>query len=239
MESINKQEAGWDKLQCYFLKEAWKQSAYWRNKVTYDVIWEVFISDLAKQIVKPNPYDVYTAKHIALVGTGILPGLTPATNSLTGPVLGIQDVFAKKYGLRSYIPTIMIPYHFSLNAPDTYVYYSLQFPTLLETSPKTKTYPSLIANLREVKSLVEKFREESLHGNLPIEETPLLDFIKQRRLDYFHSESIDEDGLSNSTTMAEEDPKLVYYPNKTDTMKFSDKSRFVKGCIRISSNHGK
>lgn len=235
LESIKNKDKGWEKLEQYFLQSGWAQSSYWRNKVTYDLIWEIFISSLTNDLIKPNPYDFYTAKHLILVGTGVLPAFKPATNNLTAPINFLQEVFANRYGLKIYVPTIMVPQHLDIHKPNEHVYYSLQFPTLLESSPKTKNYPSLIANLREVKSILEKFREEALSGTLGIEDTPLYDFVKKVRFDYFHSEADGHDGIRNSCEMPIEDTCLIHYPNKTETMRFSDKSRFVKGCIRIST----
>ncbi|HEV2614878.1 MAG TPA: hypothetical protein VGV92_09295 [Gammaproteobacteria bacterium] len=235
IDSIKNKEKGWEAFEHYLLENAWDQSSYWRNKVTYDLIWEIFLGNLVKKITKPNAHDVSIAKHLTLVSTGILPGFTPATNNLLAPIKGLQDVFTKYYGLKLYIPTIMVPHHFSLQEKNAAVYYSLQLPSLLESSPKSKTYPSLITNLREIKAILENFRSECLNGSLPIEETPLFDFIKKTKMDYFHSEANNHDGIKNTAEMPIEDKSLIYYPNKKDTMQFSENSKFVKGCIRISN----
>lgn len=233
-ESIKKKEKGWEKLEIFFLENGWSQSSYWKNKMTYDLIWEKYINELTQNIVKPNAYDVYSVKHLWLIATGVLAGLKPADSDLTAPIQTLQDVFVTRYGLKLYVPTIMAPNHFIYQEKGSYAYYSLQFPTLLESSPKSKNYPSLLANLKEVKLINEKFIEDALNGNLGIENSLIYDAVKKVKMDYFHSEADGHDGIRNSEAMVQEDKTLLHYLNKTEKMKFSDKSRFVKGCIRIS-----
>jgi hypothetical protein len=231
----NRDDHAWKDYQLFLYREGWEQTYYWRNKVTYDLIWQMLILKLESedQKIKYDPYDFHIAKHLGLVGTGVLPGLKAATDNSCAPIDGLQDVVVNKYGQKLYFPTFVVPHQLKPNELSK-IYYPMQFPMILESPLKRRKSPTLITTLREIKKITKKFKEEALAGNLMVEGTPIMDFVENIDIDYFHSELDTYGGVRLSSELPKEDPALISYPDETGKMQFADNSPFSRGCIRLS-----
>ncbi|OGT06891.1 MAG: hypothetical protein A2103_05380 [Gammaproteobacteria bacterium GWF2_41_13] len=234
--AIKDKSLEWKAFYNYMLRNGWDQSQYWRNKVTFDIVWELFINQLIAQNLKPNPYLVHIVKHIILVGTGVLPAFSAATNDEAAPISELQKVLIEDYKLRDYIPTFMQPAMFDLNAEaPPFVYYSLQQPTLLETSLVSHQLQSVLKAMPEIAYLVDTFNLEVEDQEIKAENTPIETFAKRAVCNYFHHEADGHiDGVRSTSEMPQEDSALLEMPANYKGRIFAENSRFIKGCIRFS-----
>ena len=234
-------DSAWLEFYNFLLEDGWQQSQYWRNKVTFDIVWELFISQLKEQNLKPNPYLVHIVKHIVLVGTGVLPAFAPATDDSCAPIKALQKIFIEDYKLRDYMPTFMQPSVFNLSSQHpSVVYYSLQQPTLLETSLVSKRLQSILKAMPEIAYLVDTFKLEVEEGTIKATDTPIETFAQQVSCDYFHNEANGSiDNVRNTREMPKEDNALLNSLHDHHQRSFAETSRFLKGCVRFSSKDSK
>lgn len=229
------QDPAWKDFYNYLLQEAWDQSQYWRNKVTFDIIWELFTRKIIDQNMRANPYFVAIIKHLVLAGIGVLPVSAAADQSDTvGPISGLQKVYIEDYKLRDYIPTFMQPHTFSLN-DDIPVYYSLQMPILLETPLTSRYAPSILSIMPEIMALMDAFRSEILQEEFKAENTPIEIFAKRVLCEYFHSDADGSLGIWPTGTLPKQDKRLLSLPKELNHRVFAENGHYFRGCIRLSA----
>ncbi len=206
------------KLEKYCLLEAWRQSYNCRIQMSYDVAWEEFSKLIARRHLKLQPYTINTIKHLLAIADGVFPGFQPSNGcEQAAPVASIQKAYIDSYGLKSYAPIVMQPYH--LDGPGAYVYYSLALPTLVDFA-SMRNAPSNMAWLREIRMLMDVLQRV-------LEDKPI-------NFEYFHSDKDHFGEIRSTIEMLEEDKKLMAYPQEYGVRTFPENSPFFKGCIRIS-----
>jgi hypothetical protein len=62
----------WRKFYDYLFQTAWKESQYWRNKNTFELIWESFVFTVANENIKPNLFLACIIKQLILTGIGCI-----------------------------------------------------------------------------------------------------------------------------------------------------------------------
>jgi hypothetical protein len=234
----------WLKFHHYLLEKAWNLSSYNRNTLAFSWIWQQFAESLTEKGLKPNTYLMDTLKQLVLVGVGAVPGFRPTHQSwrgfstendvnIAGPVEGLQRIYLEDYGLKNYVPSMMMPHHFSKDDDCRSVYYSLQVPTLLDSVPKARSQQSLMTELRDLKTLVQHFLDDALEGLLKIEGTPVEWLVKNVAFDFFHSDQDGYDEILSSTLLSQEDPSFLKYYEQDKNRTFPDTCAFVRGCVRL------
>ncbi len=220
-----------------FLYEiAWKGSDYWRSMILHDLIWDSFAKVLTVQHIRVKPHIVNIVRHLIAIRLGVTPGFSPAIDDEIAPIEGLKEDFIEIYGLKNFAPTIIVPKHFSVTDGRP-VYWSLQVPNYFEYTPKPKKEKSNIADdLREIKSLAEKFCEAALSGKLQyiVVGTHLYNTLKKMQFDFFHSSSDAGEGIRPNSDMPKEDKNLIRCAKKFGCNGFSEISPFTRGCIRIT-----
>lgn len=221
----------WIEFNYYLFRTMWSESEFWRNQFVWSLIFSLIQK---KRNIKPNPYIADTVKHIIAIGIGAVTGFSPSVDSSAAPIEGLQEVYLKVYNLKNYPPVIFQPQIFSMqNKTACPVYYSLQFPTAIEFSPKTRDRSSLITDLYETRSLLNKYLTEILDDRLNIEATAIYDMATQVEFDYFHSDAGQYHGIRSSEEIIEDSIfKQIF--DKFSNKKFPSNSGFVRGCVRIS-----
>lgn len=223
-----KNDPAWRELNLYLWQQGWQHNNYARNKASLAIIQEAFIQQLNAKNLKFDSYITDTLNHLLLISLGTLPANAPTIDSNTaGPIKEIQLIYEEIYKLAN-IPTIMQPKYFtSLDNP---VYYSLQNPTLLESATKTKQATSVIEIIRNLKELIDYFREKpwiSSHQTI----------ISKINFDFFHSDLFAYGpNIRPSTEMLKYDSALSYDP-ATSVHNFAYHSTFLRGCVRITQNN--
>ncbi len=228
-EHIN--DKAWKDLKIYFLQSAWKSTEFWRNQFT----WELTFSRIQEdRNIKPSPYIADIVSHLLAIGVGTLPGFRPAIDDNVAPVRALQKVFEEVYGI-DYAPIIMEPALspiFERNKRP--LYYSLNFQTAIKLSQKSSR-SSMVAHLYNIKSLLTKYRNDILQGDLNIGETPLYEMAKIANFSFFHHNSTEYKNIFPSMQAIIEDhffsQSCIYCKQK----EMPKNAPFLNGCIRISS----
>ena len=121
----------------------------------------------------------------------------------------------------------MQPKYFSC-ADNIPVYYSLQNPTLLESATKAKQITSVIEIIRNLKELIDCFREKKHWTSINQNE------INKTIFEFFHSDLFAYGPhIRPSSELPKYDSALSYDPGKP-VRNFADHSTFLRGCVRIT-----
>jgi hypothetical protein len=139
-------DEAWFKFYYHFYRSTWQTTEYWRNRAVWDLVFSVIVMN---NKIRPNAYIVDTVKYLLAVGIGAQSGFSPATNNSAGPISELQKIYMQEYDIRDYPPIIMHSASFDINNnKQSPIYYSLQFPTAIEFSPKSRTRTSLLSCIR-------------------------------------------------------------------------------------------
>jgi hypothetical protein len=223
-------DEAWEPLHNYFVEYAWESSAYERNQMFYDF---VLSCTQAKNNLKPNPYLLDTLKHLLSISLGATPGFKIATDELLGPIDLIQKAYVEVYGLKKYAPTIIHPIHYSIRDPHPEnVYYSLQYPTTLSFSPRSRKMTNTLFDLRELKYILEVFLNDVSHKQTNLENT-ILDAIPENiEYNFYHSKPDALGEVSHSERMIDKNPALARSLSGAEKP-FAVNGTFVRGCVSI------
>jgi hypothetical protein len=205
-------------LRNYWLEQAWNQSFYCRNQMTYDVTQEAFSLAIGKKNLKPKPYHLNTIDHLIAIGKGMYPGFIPNDPSSTAmPSEVIQQAYVHSYKLKNYAPITMRPYQGQC-APT--VYYSLSFPTLLSAGAHGYRTSNILAELREIKALINLVE----------------DFYKDNHLQFelYHSERDRFGEIRHTSEIPHEDPHFQSCLDQY-AAPFPFAGQFLRGCIKITN----
>lgn len=227
----NLNDPRWIPFRDYMLLQAWEGSEFWRNQF----VWDIMSSLIQKnRNLRPSPFDADTVKHFLFIALGGAPGFAPALNDEAGPVLELQKIYKEIYQT-NYDPIIMQPFNYSLYDPVRPVYYSLQYPSTLEFSPRSSERKSIISELHIISSLLQKYLYSLEHDDLNISGTPLYEVPKLVNFTSFHTDPEQYSTIRNSCSIPAEDKYFCSQLNKKDRGEFPINSPFLKGCVRISS----
>lgn len=226
-----KNSRAWESLRRHFYKEAWLQSQYAIEKISFGLAWQTFINAISSRNLRPRPYLADTVKHLFLIGTGTAPAIVPANSKQTdiAPISDIQQAFIETYLLKRYSPTIM--YSPALDTPNKQLplYYSLAHPTLLEGSPQNSRSSTIMLDLKDIKELIDTLKDRA--GDMPNNI-----FTKWVNFDYFHTNSEMYDDIQSSVDIPNKDMRFLEDKKQFPDRDFCSKSLFWRGCIRITPN---
>ncbi len=236
-QKMLKNDRAWMEFKNFILTRAWEHIALGRNKVIiFDLVWELFSRTLSKYRIKPASYVIDTFKHLIFVALGALPAYCPATDNLAGPLLEAQKAYLDVYQLKASIPTIMRPIHFNKenNHP---VYYSMQIPTHLETSPKSRDTASVKHDMDELIWLFDKFAYEINNNQIGSGNLEMKELLKYTKFDFFHTETGEAHRILPTSRLIEEDKRFLHIPTGYATRSFAERGTFIRGCLRISNRN--
>lgn len=222
---------GWIKLREYWSRLAWDQMLYWANNVNLNLCWESFLAELTCRNYKPNPYLLDTIKHLVSIGTNTIPGFRPIDNDqIVAPTHLIEQAYTEIYQLK-YAPIIMQPDFLIRNNQANSIYYSLQYPTLLEKPVEFKSFPSVMKMMHQLKLLMNVLLE--LMQTWPqINNQNLYDFSDHIEYDFFHSENDKRGEMKSTNLLIQSDPLMMAAEQRFKDKAISSASHFLRGCIR-------
>ncbi len=227
-------DSAWNKLYCYLLQQAWLNSSYERNQIFYD---HALSRIMEMKNLKPNPYLVDTFKYILSIALGAFPGFTIATDETYMPTKLLQEIFIEDYGLKHYWPTLFHPIQYDFDSSDFPIYYSLQYPTTLIFSPKSRKLTTTLQDLRDMINIYEKFNDAINTGFLGLKETVIGEFLKRINFLFFHSKPDKHGEILPSELIGEYDNRYMnhMYMNGTER-RISSAGAFLRGCIGLFPN---
>ncbi len=230
-------DSQWSTLNSYIIQRSWTQSKAGRLTPLMDSIWFEFFQTVINSGRKINIYLLDTVQRIFYIALGVLPAMTANSSDYRlAPIENIQQIYIDDYKLKKYFPTLMTPTLFDIRSPNpTPVYYSLQCPTVISGSFYNPY--SVLDDLVELKELNRLFCKVLENIDLVIDGIAVSELSKLIKAEYFHTETYSTHGIMPSTSMVEGDPGLIQFNGLSlPDRQLSDKSHFVKGCVRISKN---
>ena len=223
----------WAAVKNYFVELGSHNFEYEKNHVYYNIAYSLI---QYSNNLKPNPYLIDTACHLFALGTGAVPGYAPASDDSSLPLELLQNAFVEGYGLKKYIPTIMQPHHFKFE--DTLVkpvYYSLNHPSTLSFSPKSRKDSSTLFEMDELMHIVNIFQNELSNDNNILSDTVISEIAKNVEFNFYHNRNSTHDNIIDSDNIIDFDHRFsqkhtkFYAPGAT----FSSDAPFLRGCIGI------
>ena len=224
-------DSAWKDFLEYLRSCAWDESNYWRNKTTFELVWEEFLHQMLHDNIKPSIYISLIAKHLILTGIGIVPGFHIANgDSSFAPLEQLIKLYIEDYKI-DYAPLFMVPHMFSFD--DAFpIYYSLQYPNLLETVPTSNKLPEgVLSAIPEIIELLEKFKNNFASESI-VEGSPTHTFCTKMELLYFHCIEKKIHHALSTKKLPEHDARLFHLmETKYPTFDFPFSSVFLKGCV--------
>jgi hypothetical protein len=221
------EDISWLKFHKYLFKLCWSQLQLFRDATEFSLLWSSFGDEINNRNLKPRPYLVDTLKHLVSIANGSGVAFRPAIDETALPVSLIQNAYVDFYNLKEYMPTLMQPC--KLQGDDTNAYYSLAFPTVLESSPYTRNAPSIIEDERDIKRLMDTLIRTIKHGKA------IIDPIKHVSYEFFHTDVDPYGEILESKEILAEDSRFSYTSSsRLKDRTFCATSPFFRGCIRIS-----
>lgn len=223
----------WSPIKKFLLELAWNSSEYGRNHIYYNIAYSLIQN---YRNLKPNPYLTDTACHLFTVALGAVPGYAPICDNELLPLDIIQKAFVEGYGLKKYIPTIIAPHHFVFeNSESKPVYYSLQYPSTLSFSPKSRKISSTLFEMRELQHIINIFQTELTKESNIFSDTVICDVAKNVKFNFFHNQNDIHSTIEDSNKIIDYDKRFsrINFKNSDYEPAFASDAPFIRGCVGI------
>lgn len=214
------------KLRYFLLNSGWKSTSILRDNVIFDFVYS---SAQMEKNIRIDPYLADTIKHLYALGRGAYPGFVFSDSDLCAPISFFQQVFNEIYDLE-YSPTLMnLGYLYP--GISTSLFYSLQLPTLLQFSPKSRENSTNIDALYYIQSSMKRLENYILNEGLQLKGQEIYKWAKHIKYSYFHPHSSNDHAIQSITALMKQEPIL-----QTDELKykkqFCETNIFMRGLIK-------
>jgi len=219
----------WQALKIFCLQQNRRVFSFWHHIAS----WQITLSRIQHlKHIKASPHMIDTVKHLFMIASGAMPGFRPANSSEMAPIAGIQEAYVNHYDI-SYKPIIMAPH--VMNATDSLpTYYSLQYPTAIEYSPKSSGGTSTINDLDELSILIRKYLSQVINPDLNQSGTRLEMLGHKLQVQYYHTNPDRYHSILPAEEILHKDEafnNLLYQTNRP--LDFARNSTFIKGCVKL------
>jgi hypothetical protein len=214
-------------LRLFLLDYGWRSSALPRNNYILEEIWNDFIDTIRNK--KVDRYVLAMARYIFETSIGKhLSYQIADSDDRSGPFNEIARIIMEVYGLKKYIPLIMVPKRYNPAIHDA-AYLSVQLPTINITREYLSKNNFLMADYREIYYVVTKFAT-----NIRTDVLNLLPIYDVRQFNYgFYSADSDRTGkFLSAEHLFEGDHHLEHW------LEFGNKNiefrnTFTRACVKI------
>ena len=222
----------WRELYNYLLVSYQCSYQSYMNKFMWDIVWSFIIK--SKEL-KPSLYIANTIKHLLFMAAGATCGMGPALDNHAAPVAQLQQIFLEVFSMKDYLPTIFIPKKFDMYSDkDSPVYYSLNYPNMMEMTLRPRQHESLLTDLYETYLMLNKYIPELKSPELNLSGTPLYDVPDLVQFSAFHQDASPYQQLKSNEQLALEDPNLTKMLFDADSeLEFNHHASFFRGCVRV------
>ncbi len=252
-EIVQAHELSWEVEVLFFSKQWFLEikEKKWRlfRQFLFESIWrivlrhsyyefnELFLSHMQTQCnLRADPHLINTAHHLIYLGAGITPGYGVLNSEEQAPIEFLQQVYLSDYRL-AYAPIMLGTQYFSEGVP---VYYSLEVPTNIHSTIRSRKRITRIEELREVRRTMLAMQREILRNRLELEDLPYSIFhaSKSTVLDYFHSEAMRGDSIRPVIDVLKVDIQMNKTVEKYN-LPLCDTNRFFWGCVAVLAKNAK
>jgi hypothetical protein len=217
----------WQPFQYACLKQEWSKSTHSRNRLTFEVLWQILSQTQAETRLKPNVYIFESVKHLVSIAMCAFLGFRPliaSKDEAIAPIALIEQAYLEFYKLKYYIPTILAPSY--LNRLNTEaVYYSFMLPTLLSLTPD-HSFRNTLGDERNVKNLLER-----LQKRLSEFTDVLQHFIGDTEFNFFHYEPDSIYQINATKTLPQFDARFSNFSGSERI--FCENGPFVRSCVMV------
>lgn len=224
-------EKKWRLFRQFLFESVWKLVL----RHTYHEFNELFLSHMQTQCnLRADPHLINTAHHLIYLSAGITPGYGVLESEEQAPIDFIQQVYLSDYRL-AYAPIMLGTQYFSEGLP---VYYSLEVPTNIHSTIRSRKRITRIEELREVRRTMLAMQREILRNRLELEDLPYSIFhaAKATAFDYFHSEAVRGDSIRPVMDILKIDQRMNSIVEKYK-LPLCDTNRFFWGCVTVLPKH--
>jgi len=228
-ESIH--DPAWYKLKNYLSELAWKSTDFRLNQFCWDL---TFSRIQEKRGIKPCPYVADITSHLLSIPVGASPGFRPLLDEKSAPINTLQKAFEEEYNLK-YSAVFIGPANFNIFSDADYpVYYSFHYHTVMKLSAKSSERSSIITDMYNIRSLLEKYCQDILQTDLKIENTILAELVKLTDFKFCHHISDDINKMEQVNDVILSDPAFLEAINQCKIKEIPRNSPFLNGCVQIS-----
>lgn len=224
-ESLPKE--AWMRFHYTCLRQEWIKSTHPRNRMTFEVMWQMLSQTQAETRLKPNVYIFETVKHLINIAVSAFLGFQPLNaehDEHIAPIKIIEQAYLEFYKLKHYTPTLLAPAY--LNHQDgTAVYYSFMLPTLLSLSIE-HNFRNTLEDERNIKHLVERFQKRLMQQN-----DALGQYVANTHFNFFHYEADPVYQINATTTLPQFDPR--FNSHQDSKRSFCENGPFIRSCVMI------
>lgn len=227
----NTTDRNWKIFRHFLFESAWptvlRESYYQFN--------ELFLSQVQTACnLRADPHLINTAHHLIYLSSGVTPGYTVLHDEKHAPLNLLQDIYLTDYRL-GFAPVIMGPSYFGGEAP---VYYSLEVPTNIQSTIRSRKRITRIEELREVRRTMTAMHREILRNRLELEDKPnsILNAAKTTQFSYFHTDGEEGSPIKPAVSTLEVDQNMNNTVQKSQ-VDLCDTNRFFWGCISVTNKH--
>ena len=229
IESIH--DLAWYKLKSYLSDAAWGGSEFWRNQFCWDL---TFSRIQERRGIRPCPYAADIANHLLAMSVGAVPGFQPLIDDKVAPVRKLMEVFQDEYGSR-YAPILIGPAYFNvLQSSKNSIFYTFQYQTALKLSQKSSNRSSVVTDLYNVRSLLNKYIQEIQNSELKIDGTILYELAKKITFNCYHYAADEGNKMIASNTIFKENKLFEQAMDLGENDKFPKNAPFLNGCIEVT-----
>lgn len=222
------QSFGWTRFREYLYWKCWMISSDLLDK-SFSTIWQQFSSSTITRNYKPRIYITDTIRHLISIGFGLITGFAPAIDESAAPVKFLKQAYHEVYDL-PHAPTIMLPAFASEDGVP--VYYSLNYPNLLEGHPETNNIYNTISDLKEIKMLLQNM-QYYCQKKLPTN-NKFAYAIQQIQFDYYHKILDKHADVKEASKIVEADQNFLEFAPGLQGKNFCSSAPFLSGCIQIT-----
>ncbi len=215
-------------LRSFLLGTAWRGTSFLRNDIVFDLIYSYA---QAEKNIRIDPYLVDIVKHLYALGCGSYPGFAFANSDLSAPINFIKEAFNNFYEIE-YSPTLMHTNYFDPNM-HTSLFYSLQLPTQLEFSPKSRKKTTNIDALYYILSSMKRLKSYIIDNRRDMQGQELYLWAENVSYQYYHSHPSEEYSIQPIINLLNEE-KILKEEELFYKKPFCETNIFMRGLIKLS-----
>lgn len=219
-------EPTWLGLYCYFLKNNRLSYEFWNAYIS----WQITFNTIEhSKNMKFSQYTLNTARHLFAIAAGSLPAFRPATSENSAPINLLQETYTSDYGMSDYYTTIMEATNYN-PVESLPVYYSLNYPTLVQADITSQKGISIISMLDELHLVMKKYKE-GLSNDVFAQQTSLYKTGHRTNFSFYHHDPFDYDMIKDVVQIGKYDSRFIGHGS---TYSFPKYAPFLRGCVKIS-----
>lgn len=221
------QDKSWRLFRQFLFEEVWRLVL----RYSYVEFYELFLSQIQMQCnLRADPHLINTVHHLIYLAAGMSPGYSVVMSEEKAPVEFIQRVYVEDYRL-AYAPILLGPEYFKETVP---VYYSLEIPTNIHSTIRSRKRITRIEELREIRRTMMAMQKEIMRNHFDLEDIPQSIFHAAKATDfnYFHSEALQGDTIHMAAGVANWDLNMKAVCDQHQ-LPLCDTARFFWGCVGL------